>query len=86
MLNANNAYWEAQIVKEAGQHNAVTVATTMAGRGTDIKLGEGVEELGGLAVIGIGRMENVRMERQARGRSGREMPVPASSLYLLRMT
>jgi preprotein translocase subunit SecA len=72
VLNANNAFWEADIIKEAGQINAVTVATSMAGRGTDIKLGEGVKELGGLAVIGIGRMENVRLERQARGRSGRQ--------------
>ena len=71
VLSASNAYWEAQIVKEAGRQGAVTVATTMAGRGTDIKLGEGVEELGGLAVIGIGRMENVRMERQGPG-TGRQ--------------
>lgn len=72
VLNANNAFWEAEIIKEAGQMNAVTVATSMAGRGTDIKLGEGVKELGGLAVIGIGRMVNVRQERQARGRAGRQ--------------
>jgi preprotein translocase subunit SecA len=72
VLNANNAFWEADIIKEAGQKNAVTVATSMAGRGTDIKLGEGVEELGGLAVIGIGRMINIRQERQARGRAGRQ--------------
>jgi preprotein translocase subunit SecA len=72
VLNANNAFWEADIIKEAGQKDAVTVATSMAGRGTDIKLGDGVKELGGLAVIGIGRMENVRLERQARGRSGRQ--------------
>ena len=72
VLNANNAFWEAEIIKEAGQLNAVTVATSMAGRGTDIKLGEGVKELGGLAVIGIGRMSNVRQERQARGRAGRQ--------------
>jgi preprotein translocase subunit SecA len=72
VLNANNAFWEADIIKEAGRKNAVTVATSMAGRGTDIKLGEGVKELGGLAVIGIGRMENIRLERQARGRSGRQ--------------
>ena len=50
----------------------MTVATSMAGRGTDIKLGEGVRELGGLYVIGIGRMSNVRLERQARGRAGRQ--------------
>jgi preprotein translocase subunit SecA len=72
VLNANNSFWEANIIKEAGRKNAVTVATSMAGRGTDIKLGEGVKELGGLAVIGIGRMENIRLERQARGRSGRQ--------------
>lgn len=72
VLNANNAFWEADIIKEAGRRNAVTVATAMAGRGTDIKLGEGVEELGGLMVIGIGRMANVRQERQARGRAGRQ--------------
>lgn len=82
VLNANNAYWEAQIVKEAGQRNAVTVATTMAGRGTDIKLGEGVEELGGLAVIGIGRMDNVRMERQARGRAGRQGDAGTSQFFV----
>lgn len=72
VLNANNAAWEAEIIKEAGQRNAVTVATAMAGRGTDIKLGKGVKELGGLAVIGVGRMKNVRLERQARGRAGRQ--------------
>lgn len=72
VLNASNAAWEAEIIKEAGQKNAVTVATSMAGRGTDIKLGKGVQELGGLAVIGIGRMANVRLERQARGRAGRQ--------------
>ena len=72
VLNANNAFWEADIIKHAGELNTVTVATSMAGRGTDIKLGEGVKELGGLAVIGIGRMSNVRQERQARGRAGRQ--------------
>ena len=82
VLNAKNAYWEAQIVKEAGQRDAVTVATTMAGRGTDIKLGKGVEELGGLAVIGIGRMGNVRSERQARGRAGRQGDVGSSQFFV----
>lgn len=82
VLSANNAYWEAQIVKEAGRRGAVTVATTMAGRGTDIKLGEGVEELGGLAVIGIGRMDNVRMERQARGRAGRQGDAGSSQFFV----
>ncbi len=72
VLNANNAYWEAQIIKEAGQKGTVTVSTGMAGRGTDIRLGPGVKELGGLAVIGIGRMDNIRLERQARGRAGRQ--------------
>lgn len=72
VLNANNLYWEAEIIKEAGRKDAVTVATSIAGRGTDIKLGEGVRELGGLAVIGVGRMANVRQERQARGRAGRQ--------------
>ena len=72
VLNANNAFWEAAIIKEAGIKGAVTVATSMAGRGTDIKLGPGVKALGGLHVIGIGRMANVRLERQARGRAGRQ--------------
>ncbi|MCR4694744.1 MAG: accessory Sec system translocase SecA2 [Pseudobutyrivibrio sp.] len=72
VLNANNAFWEAEIIKEAGQIGAMTVATSMAGRGTDIKLGPGVKKLGGLAVIGVGRMLNVRDERQARGRAGRQ--------------
>ncbi len=72
VLNANNAFWEANIIKEAGQLGAMTVATSMAGRGTDIKLGPGVKALGGLAVIGVGRMLNVRDERQARGRAGRQ--------------
>lgn len=72
VLNANNAFWEAEIIKEAGQMNAVTVSTGMAGRGTDIRLGAGVKELGGLAVVGIGRMGNIRQERQARGRAGRQ--------------
>ncbi|MCI9532798.1 MAG: accessory Sec system translocase SecA2 [Lachnospiraceae bacterium] len=82
LLNANNVYWEAEIIKEAGQPGAVTVATSMAGRGTDIKLGEGVENLGGLAVIGIGRMGNVRMERQARGRAGRQGDVGSSQFFV----
>lgn len=82
VLNANNAFWEASIIKEAGQQRAVTVATSMAGRGTDIKLGKGVKELGGLAVIGIGRMENVRQERQARGRAGRQGDPGMSRFYV----
>ena len=82
VLNASNAFWEAQIIAGAGQLDAVTVATTMAGRGTDIKLGEGVKELGGLAVIGVGRMNNVRSERQARGRSGRQGDPGFSQYYV----
>lgn len=82
VLNANNAFWEAEIIKEAGQLNAVTVATSMAGRGTDIKLGEGVKELGGFAVIGIGRMFNIRQERQARGRAGRQGDPGISQFYV----
>ena len=82
VLNASNAFWEAQIIAAAGQLGAVTVATTMAGRGTDIKLGEGVKELGGLAVIGIGRMNNVRSERQARGRAGRQGDPGFSQYYV----
>ena len=82
VLNANNAFWEAEIIKEAGQMNAVTVATSMAGRGTDIRLGEGVKELGGLAVIGIGRMANIRQERQARGRAGRQGDPGFSRFYV----
>ncbi len=82
VLNASNAFWEAQIIEGAGQLGAVTVATTMAGRGTDIKLGEGVKELGGLAVIGVGRMENSRSERQTRGRSGRQGDPGFSQYYV----
>lgn len=82
VLNASNAFWEAQIIAGAGQLNAVTVATTMAGRGTDIKLGDGVKELGGLAVIGIGRMNNSRSERQARGRAGRQGDPGFSQYYV----
>lgn len=72
LLNANNAAREAQIIAESGQKGAVTVATSMAGRGTDIKLGPGVADLGGLVVIGTERMENQRIDLQIRGRSGRQ--------------
>ena len=72
VLNANNAAREAQIIAESGQMGAVTVATSMAGRGTDIKLGKGVAELGGLVVIGTERMESQRIDLQIRGRSGRQ--------------
>lgn len=82
VLNANNAFWEAEIIKEAGRLNAVTVATSMAGRGTDIRLTDEVRELGGLAVIGIGRMANIRQERQARGRAGRQGDPGFSRFYV----
>ena len=82
VLNANNAYWEAQIIKEAGQKGTVTVSTGMAGRGTDIRLGPEARNLGGLAVIGIGRMANIRLERQARGRAGRQGD-PGSSQFFV---
>ena len=72
VLNANNVAREAQIISESGQMGAVTVATSMAGRGTDIKLGKGVAELGGLIVIGTERMESQRIDLQIRGRSGRQ--------------
>lgn len=81
VLNANNAFWEAEIIKEAGQKNVVTVATSMAGRGTDIHLGKGVKELGGLCVLGVGRMSNTRDERQARGRAGRQGEPGISIFY-----
>ena len=82
VLNANSAYYEAQIIKEAGKANAVTVSTGMAGRGTDIRLGKSVKKLGGLAIIGIGRMNNIRLERQVRGRSGRQGDLGISQFYV----
>ena len=86
VLNAYNDAKEAQIIKEAGQKGSVTVATLMAGRGTDIKLGPGVKELGGLAVIGTEKMQNVRMELQLRGElAGKEIQVTASFLCRLKM-
>ena len=72
VLNAHNVAREAQIISESGQMGVVTVATSMAGRGTDIKLGKGVAELGGLIVIGTERMESQRVDLQIRGRSGRQ--------------
>ena len=72
LLNANKASREAQIIAESGQRGAVTVATSMAGRGTDIKLGQGVVALGGLVVVGTERMMNHRIDLQIRGRSGRQ--------------
>ncbi|MBF0699742.1 accessory Sec system translocase SecA2 [Streptococcus danieliae] len=72
VLTAKNVAKEAQIIQEAGQLGAVTVATSLAGRGTDIKLGPGVTELGGLAVVGTERMANSRIDWQLRGRAGRQ--------------
>src|SRR5690625_3526268 len=82
VLNAKNHFKEAEIILEAGQKGAVTIATNMAGRGTDIKLGEGVIELGGLAVIGTERHESRRIDNQLRGRSGRQGDPGVSQFYL----
>lgn len=82
VLNAKNHEQEAQIIEDAGQRGQVTIATNMAGRGTDIKLGEGVRELGGLAVIGTERHESRRIDDQLRGRSGRQGDVGISMFYL----
>ncbi|PCF55314.1 accessory Sec system translocase SecA2 [Staphylococcus delphini] len=82
LLIAQNVAKEAQMIAEAGQLRAVTVATSMAGRGTDIKLAEGVKELGGLAVIVSEHMENSRVDRQLRGRSGRQGDPGTSQIYI----
>ncbi|MFC6164492.1 preprotein translocase subunit SecA [Lactiplantibacillus dongliensis] len=82
VLNAKNHAKEADIVANAGQRGAVTIATNMAGRGTDIKLGPGVRELGGLAVIGTERHESRRIDNQLRGRSGRQGDPGMSQFYL----
>ncbi len=82
VLNAKNHKKEADIIKNAGQVGAVTIATNMAGRGTDIKLGPGVKELGGLAVIGTERHESRRIDNQLRGRSGRQGDPGLSQFYL----
>ena len=82
VLNAKNHYKEAQIIMNAGQRGAVTIATNMAGRGTDIKLGEGVRELGGLCVIGTERHESRRIDNQLRGRAGRQGDPGESQFYL----
>ncbi|XWN53192.1 preprotein translocase subunit SecA [Anoxybacillus flavithermus] len=82
VLNAKNHAKEAEIIAQAGQKGAVTIATNMAGRGTDIKLGEGVRELGGLAVIGTERHESRRIDNQLRGRSGRQGDPGVSQFYL----
>lgn len=82
VLNAKNHFKEAEIVMQAGQRGAVTIATNMAGRGTDIKLGSGVKELGGLCVIGTERHESRRIDNQLRGRAGRQGDPGASQFYL----
>ncbi|WP_067840285.1 preprotein translocase subunit SecA [Amphibacillus sediminis] len=82
VLNAKNHYREAEIIEDAGQAGAVTIATNMAGRGTDIKLGEGVKALGGLAVIGTERHESRRIDNQLRGRSGRQGDPGVTQFYL----
>ncbi|QGH34105.1 preprotein translocase subunit SecA [Gracilibacillus salitolerans] len=82
VLNAKNHYREAEIIENAGQKHAVTIATNMAGRGTDIKLGDGVKDLGGLAVIGTERHESRRIDNQLRGRSGRQGDPGVTQFYL----
>ena len=82
VLNAKNHYREAEIIENAGQQKAVTIATNMAGRGTDIKLGDGVKDLGGLAVIGTERHESRRIDNQLRGRSGRQGDPGVTQFYL----
>ena len=82
VLNAKFHEMEAEIVADAGQKKAVTIATNMAGRGTDIKLGEGVLELGGLKIIGTERHESRRIDNQLRGRAGRQGDVGESKFYL----
>ena len=82
VLNAKNHAREAQIIAKAGQKGAVTIATNMAGRGTDIKLGEGVRELGGLCVLGSERHESRRIDNQLRGRAGRQGDPGMSRFYV----
>ncbi|QED49587.1 preprotein translocase subunit SecA [Cytobacillus dafuensis] len=82
VLNAKNHGREAEIIADAGEQGSVTIATNMAGRGTDIKLGEGVKELGGLAVIGTERHESRRIDNQLRGRSGRQGDPGITQFYL----
>jgi len=82
VLNAKQHQSEAQIVAQAGLKNAITIATNMAGRGTDIKLGPGVEELGGLHIIGTSRHESRRIDLQLRGRSGRQGDSGSSKFYI----
>lgn len=86
VLNAKNHEREAEIIAKAGSKGAITLATNMAGRGTDIKLGEGVRELGGLCVIGTERHESRRIDNQLRGRAGRQGdPGMSQFLFLLKM-
>ncbi len=82
VLNAKNHEREAQIIAKAGQKGAVTIATNMAGRGTDIKLGEGVVEFGGLHIIGTERHEARRIDNQLRGRAGRQGDPGVSQFYV----
>ena len=82
VLNAKNHEREAEIIAHAGEKGAVTIATNMAGRGTDIKLGEGVTDVGGLAVIGTERHESRRIDNQLRGRSGRQGDPGVTQFYL----
>src|SRR5207253_5838168 len=81
VLNAKEHAREAEIIKDAGQPGAVTIATNMAGRGVDIKLGEGVVDVGGLYVLGTERHESPRIDNQLRGRSGRQGDPGESRLY-----
>ncbi|MCP8847828.1 preprotein translocase subunit SecA [Latilactobacillus curvatus] len=82
VLNAKNHFKEAEIIMNAGQRGAVTIATNMAGRGTDIKLGPGVTDLGGLAVIGTERHESRRIDNQLRGRAGRQGDPGVTQFYM----
>ncbi|MFM8485193.1 MAG: preprotein translocase subunit SecA, partial [Bacteroidota bacterium] len=82
VLNAKQHQREAEIVAEAGQASKVTIATNMAGRGTDIKLGPGVKDAGGLAIIGTERHESRRVDRQLRGRAGRQGDPGSSQFYV----
>src|SRR5205823_119994 len=82
VLNAKEHAREAEIIKDAGQQRAITIATNMAGRGVDIKLGDGVRELGGLYVVGTERHESRRIDNQLRGRSGRQGDPGESRFYL----
>ena len=82
MLNAKYHEQEAEIIKDAGQDGQVTIATNMAGRGTDIKLGEGVPRNGGLHIIGTERHESRRIDNQLRGRSGRQGDPGSSRFYV----